>query len=47
MKKSRKSVKTKKSSSENDYYLIRVKKGERLYKFFYFRPIAGRHNGKL
>jgi hypothetical protein len=22
---------------------IRIKKGERLYKFFYFRPTAGRH----
>jgi len=28
---------------EQDHYLIRVKKGERLYKFFYFRPMAGRH----
>ena len=43
MKKRRKSVKTKKSSSENDPYLMRIKKGERLYKFFYFRPMAGRH----
>jgi hypothetical protein len=43
MKKRRKRVKKKRSSSENDPYLIRVKKGERLYKFFYFRPLAGRH----
>jgi len=43
MKKRRKSVKIKSLSSENDPYLIRIKKGERLYKFFYFRPIAGRH----
>jgi hypothetical protein len=43
MKNRRKRVKTKKLSSENDSYLIRIKKGERLYKFFYFRPVAGRH----
>ena len=43
MKKRRKKVKTKKSSPENDPYLMRIKKGERLYKFFYFRPMAGRH----
>ena len=43
MKKRHKRFKTKQSSSENDPYLIRIKKGERLYKFFYFRPIAGRH----
>jgi hypothetical protein len=43
MKKRRKRVKAKKSSSENDPYLIRIKKGERLYKFFYFRPTAGSH----
>ena len=43
MKKRRKKVKTKKSSPENDPYLMRIKKGERLYKFYYFRPVAGRH----
>ncbi len=43
MKKRRKKVKTKKSHSEHDHYLIRIKKGERLYKFYYFRPMAGRH----
>ena len=43
MKKRRKSTRTKKSPPEQDHYLIRIKKGERLYKFYYFRPIAGRH----
>ncbi|MGB2930085.1 MAG: hypothetical protein WBB70_14370 [Desulfobacterales bacterium] len=43
MKKRRKNVRPKKSHSENDHYLIRIKQGERLYKFYYFRPIAGRH----
>jgi len=43
MKKRRKNVKTKKPLPEQDHYLIRIKKGERLYKFFYFRPMAGRH----
>ena len=23
--------------------MIRIKQGERLYKFYYFRPVAGRH----
>ena len=43
MKKRRKKVKAKKSLPEHDHYLIRIKKGERLYKFYYFRPMAGRH----
>ena len=43
MKKKRKKVKTKKSLPEHDHYLIRIKQGERLYKFYYFRPMAGRH----
>ena len=43
IKKLCKNTRPKKSHSENDPYLIRVKKGERLYKFFYFRPMAGRH----
>jgi hypothetical protein len=43
MKKRRKSIRTKNSHPENDHYLIRIKQGERLYKFYYFRPIAGRH----
>jgi hypothetical protein len=43
MKKLRKNKMPKKLHSENNPYLIRIKKGERLYKFFYFRPMAGRH----
>jgi hypothetical protein len=43
MKKRRKRAKIKSSSSENDPYLIRIKKRERLYKFFYFHPKAGRY----
>ena len=43
MKKQRKNVKAKKSQPENDHYLMRIKQGERLYKFYYFRPVAGRH----
>ena len=43
MKKRRKNVRPKKSHSENDHYLMRIKQGERLYKFYYFRPRAGRH----
>ena len=43
MKKRRKNVKRKKSHPKHDNYLLRIRKGERLYKFYYFRPIAGRH----
>ena len=43
MKKRRKSARNQKSNSEQDQYLMRIKKGERLYKFYYFRPVAGRH----
>jgi hypothetical protein len=43
MKKRRKSTRTKKLHPEQGNYLIRIKKGERLHKFYYFRPIAGRH----
>jgi len=43
MKKQRKRKKIEEPHSEQDHYLIRIKKGERLYKFYYFRPIAGRH----
>jgi len=39
----RNNIKPKKSTPEHDPYLMRIKKGERLYKFYYFRPIAGRH----
>ncbi|MFH1991658.1 MAG: hypothetical protein ABIK98_04525 [Pseudomonadota bacterium] len=42
MKKRRKNIEPK-SHTENDHYLMRIKQGERLYKFYYFRPIAGRH----
>ena len=41
MKKRFKGVNSKKTRPEHDQYLIRISKGERLYKFFYFRPIAG------
>ncbi|MBU0986820.1 MAG: hypothetical protein KKH68_06160 [Proteobacteria bacterium] len=43
MKKRCKNVRPKKSHPENDHFLIRIKQGERLYKFYYFRPVAGRH----
>ena len=43
MKKRIKNVKRKKSHPKQDNYLLRIRKGERLYKFYYFRPIAGRH----
>jgi len=42
MKKRLKNVKPKKSHPEYDQYLLRIRKGERLYKFYYFRPIVGR-----
>ena len=43
MKKRIKNVKRKKSHPEHDNYLLRISKGELLYKFYYFRPMAGRH----
>ncbi len=43
MKKRGRGVKSKKSHPEHDHFLIRIKQGERLYKFYYFRPMAGRH----
>jgi hypothetical protein len=43
MKKQRKNAKTKKSIPEQDHFLMRIHRGERLYKFYYFRPVAGRH----
>jgi len=43
MKKQRKNKRYKKSHPEQDHFLMRIKQGERLYKFYYFRPIAGRH----
>ena len=42
-KKRRKNIRPKKSHPEKDHFLMRLKKGERLYKFYYFRPVAGRH----
>jgi hypothetical protein len=39
----RNNIKPKKSTPEHDLDLMRIKQGERLYKFYYFRPIAGRH----
>ena len=43
MTKRRKNVRPKKPHPEQDHFLMRIKKGERLYKFYYFRPMAGRH----
>ena len=42
MKKRTKNVKRKKSQPKHDNYLLRISKGELLYKFYYFRPMAGR-----
>ena len=35
--------KNKKQPPEQDQFLMRIKQGERLHKFYYFRPMAGRH----
>ena len=43
MTKKRKKVKAKKRHPGQDQFLMRIKQGERLYKFYYFRPMAGRH----
>ncbi len=43
MKKQHKNMMPKKSIPEQDHFLMRIKQGERLYKFYYFRPVAGRH----
>ncbi len=43
-KKSKKSKKKKIPTLEQDPYLMRIDKGEKLYKLFFFRPIAGRQN---
>ena len=43
MKKRRKNAKPKKLHPEQDHFLMRIKQGERLHKFYYFRPRAGRH----
>jgi hypothetical protein len=42
MKKTPKKAKSKKPLPKHDQYLMRIGKGERLYKFYYFRPMAGR-----
>lgn len=41
MKKQKKSEKQEIMSPKDDPYLMRINKGEKLYKFFFFRPIAG------
>jgi hypothetical protein len=43
MKKQRNNARPKKSHPEQDHFLMRIKPGECLYKFYYFRPMAGRH----
>jgi hypothetical protein len=43
MAKKRKKLKAPKLPPGQDQFLMRIKKGERLYKFYYFRPMAGRH----
>ena len=43
MTKKRKKVKAKKRHPGQDQFLMRIKRGERLYKFYFFRPLAGRH----
>ncbi|MDH3723741.1 MAG: hypothetical protein OER74_19760 [Desulfobacteraceae bacterium] len=43
MTKRRKNVRPKKPHPKQDHFLMRIKKGERLYKFYYFCPMAGRH----
>ena len=43
MKERCKGVRPKKLNSKHNHFLMRLKKGERLYKFYYFRPVAGRH----
>jgi len=41
MKKRTEKVKANKSHPEHDHFLMRIGQGERLFKFYYFRPIAG------
>jgi len=38
-----KAVNAERSHPQHDHYLIKIEKGERLHKFYYFRPITGRH----
>ena len=44
MKKKSKKSKQKIPTLDHDPYLMRINKGEKLYKLFFFRPIAGRQN---
>jgi hypothetical protein len=44
MMKLREKLSSQKSKSKQGSYLMRIKKGERLYKFYYFRPVALRHS---
>ncbi|MEA3475354.1 MAG: hypothetical protein U9R23_02750 [Candidatus Cloacimonadota bacterium] len=41
MKKQKRSNMQESKSPNNDPYLMRINKDEKLYKFFFFRPIAG------
>ncbi|MCK4313067.1 MAG: hypothetical protein KAW88_10075 [Candidatus Cloacimonetes bacterium] len=44
MKKQNKNEKLKKQKLDYDPYLMRINKGERMYKIYIFRPFAGREN---
>ena len=44
MKKKSEKSKQKIPILDHDPYLMRINKGEKLYKLFFFRPIAGRQN---
>ena len=44
MKKKSKKSKQKITTLDHDPYLMRINKGEKIYKLFFFRPIAGRQN---
>ncbi len=37
-----KAVNAERSHLQHNHYLIKIDKGERLYRFYYFRPVAGR-----
>ncbi len=37
-----KAVNAERSHLQHNHYLIKIDKGERLYKFYYLRPVAGR-----
>jgi hypothetical protein len=41
--KKRKNARAEKRHPGQDQFLMRIRQGERLYKFYYFRPMAGRH----